>query len=177
MCEVWTSCLHHPLYTQVYRHPYQKRFTLKFIISLGNGVEEVIVDPIGMMEVNNRTGFMIQGEWVCIHNLLKSCHGLSILLLHYWWKPSMCGWCECLPQTESNSSDHTGMKNGYIPPGSEDSAGIEFQVLLSNIKPENDFQGFCLSFTKLPETWVVSFQGSSNDQFILLWPYSILHCE
>ena len=55
------TCIMH-CYTQVYRHPYQQRFTFRFIISLGMGEEEMIVDPISVMEVNNRTSFEVQGE-------------------------------------------------------------------------------------------------------------------
>lgn len=52
---------------QVYRHPYQQKFQLDFTISLGGGHEEVVTDPVSLMEVNGRTSFTITGQGIAIH--------------------------------------------------------------------------------------------------------------
>lgn len=64
---LWSMYLCDNLYMQVYRHPYQQKFHLDFTISLGEGHEEVVTDPISLMEVNGRTSFKITGQ-------ARNCH-------------------------------------------------------------------------------------------------------
>lgn len=58
---------------QVYRHPYQQKFQLDFTISLGGGHEEVVTDPVSLMEVNGRTSFTITGQGIAIYSLHMQC--------------------------------------------------------------------------------------------------------
>lgn len=103
------------------------------------GEKEMIADPISVVEVNNRTSFAIQGEhWVVYTWAMLKSWSASVTYIIDGSKV-----CIAFPQTES--CDNIGMKNGYIPPGSEDSAGIQFQVLFSNIASWNKFQDLPLN--------------------------------
>lgn len=84
---------------QVYRHPYQQKLQLQFTISLGDSEEEVVTEPIGLIEVNGRTSFEIRGN--------------KQLILWY---------CFCVLLS------FTGLKNGYVLPDSKDAVSIQFEV-------------------------------------------------
>ena len=62
--------------SQVYRHAYQQQFQLEFTISLGEGKQEEVKEPISLLEINGRTSFNIKGAiysfsientFACIH--------------------------------------------------------------------------------------------------------------
>lgn len=66
--DINTSLLdNHIMYSKtffkVYRHPYQKSFQLEFTISLGEGRDEDVTEPITVAEVNGRTSFEIKGMY------------------------------------------------------------------------------------------------------------------